>query len=304
MVAGEVRAPYVPLGNERIDRRHAHSVALAAFFRDQKELTGETWSTAGEFFLGIAGAGRAGVAVPVAGARGDHGVAAAGAAGGRAAADRRRDRRVGGGAVRSARGRAGGARRGRRRVRGAAPAGHRRPEGASRPAVRADDQHADHGRPLIGLLANRNVLPKYGFPTDTVELRTDVLGRPGRPEAGAVPGPVRGDLRVRARRRGGGGREAVDLRRRVPAAGPGADRELLRGVHGVLAVPGEPRRRPGSRVPVLRNCRRQGAPAKLLDAASSGSWRRARCGSPGMVAPQRSWHGATYVLSRGAEEFE
>ena len=23
-----------------------------------------------------------------------------------------------------------------------------------------------------------------------------------------------------------------------------------------------------------------------------------------MVAPQRSWHGATYVLSRGAEEFE
>jgi hypothetical protein len=33
MVAGEVRAPYVPLGNERIDRRHAHSVAMAAFFR-------------------------------------------------------------------------------------------------------------------------------------------------------------------------------------------------------------------------------------------------------------------------------
>ena len=36
MVAGEVRAPYVPLGNERIDRRHAHSVALAAFFRHYK----------------------------------------------------------------------------------------------------------------------------------------------------------------------------------------------------------------------------------------------------------------------------
>ena len=52
MVSGEVRSPYVPLGNERIDRRHAHSVALAAFFRDEKELTGETWSTAGEFFRG------------------------------------------------------------------------------------------------------------------------------------------------------------------------------------------------------------------------------------------------------------
>ena len=36
MVSGEVRSPYVPLGNERIDRRHAHSVALAAFFRDRR----------------------------------------------------------------------------------------------------------------------------------------------------------------------------------------------------------------------------------------------------------------------------
>ena len=51
MVAGEVRAPYVPLANERIDRRHAHSVALAAFFRHYKNLTGEEWHYAGEFFL-------------------------------------------------------------------------------------------------------------------------------------------------------------------------------------------------------------------------------------------------------------
>ena len=47
MVAGQVRAPYVPLGNERIDRRHAHSVALAAFFRHAKQITGEEWNTAG-----------------------------------------------------------------------------------------------------------------------------------------------------------------------------------------------------------------------------------------------------------------
>jgi hypothetical protein len=33
MITGAVRAPYVPLTNERIDRRHAHSVAMAAFFR-------------------------------------------------------------------------------------------------------------------------------------------------------------------------------------------------------------------------------------------------------------------------------
>ncbi|MEU8799809.1 DEAD/DEAH box helicase [Spirillospora sp. NPDC048819] len=51
MIAGKVRAPYVPLGNERIDRRHAHSVALAAFFRFGKRVLGRTWRNAGDFFL-------------------------------------------------------------------------------------------------------------------------------------------------------------------------------------------------------------------------------------------------------------
>ena len=40
MITGAVRAPYVPLTNERIDRRHAHSVAMAAFFRWLFESTG------------------------------------------------------------------------------------------------------------------------------------------------------------------------------------------------------------------------------------------------------------------------
>jgi ATP-dependent helicase YprA (DUF1998 family) len=52
MIAGEVRAPYVPLGNERIDRRHAHSIALSSFFRHTKQASGETWTKAGDFFLG------------------------------------------------------------------------------------------------------------------------------------------------------------------------------------------------------------------------------------------------------------
>ena len=51
MIAGTVRAPYVPLGNERIDRRHAHSIALAAFFRYGKEILGREWTKAGQFFL-------------------------------------------------------------------------------------------------------------------------------------------------------------------------------------------------------------------------------------------------------------
>ncbi|GGL15910.1 DEAD/DEAH box helicase [Planomonospora parontospora] len=56
MIAGQVRAPYVPLGNERIDRRHAHSVAMAAFFRHAKATSGEVWRNAGEFFRGSQGA--------------------------------------------------------------------------------------------------------------------------------------------------------------------------------------------------------------------------------------------------------
>jgi ATP-dependent helicase YprA (DUF1998 family) len=51
MIAGQVRAPYVPLTNVRIDRRHAHSVALAAFFRWLFETLGRIDRQAGQFFL-------------------------------------------------------------------------------------------------------------------------------------------------------------------------------------------------------------------------------------------------------------
>ena len=51
MITGAVRAPYVPLDNDRIDRRHLHSVVLAAFFRWLFENTGRIDRKAGEFFL-------------------------------------------------------------------------------------------------------------------------------------------------------------------------------------------------------------------------------------------------------------
>ena len=51
MIAGQVRAPYVPLTNVRIDRRHAQSVAMAAFFRWLFDNTGRIDRKAGEFFL-------------------------------------------------------------------------------------------------------------------------------------------------------------------------------------------------------------------------------------------------------------
>ena len=106
MVAGEVRAPYVPLGNERIDRRHAHSVALAAFFRHYKELTGEEWHDAGEFFLpGPGGTPPPSQRVPGfldSGARRRPAVTAAGAARSGSGRDRAGHRRLGAGAGRLA----------------------------------------------------------------------------------------------------------------------------------------------------------------------------------------------------------
>lgn len=50
MIAGEMRIPWVPIENERIARRHAHSVALSSYFRHRFENDGVTWKHAGEFF--------------------------------------------------------------------------------------------------------------------------------------------------------------------------------------------------------------------------------------------------------------
>jgi DEAD/DEAH box helicase/Helicase conserved C-terminal domain len=52
MIAGRVQAPYVYLDNDRIGRRHAHSVALSFFMRHALETTGTVWRRAGEFFAG------------------------------------------------------------------------------------------------------------------------------------------------------------------------------------------------------------------------------------------------------------
>jgi len=51
MVAGKVRPPVVVLSNERIVRRHLHSVVMAAFFRWVKEHKGITYQNVGQFFV-------------------------------------------------------------------------------------------------------------------------------------------------------------------------------------------------------------------------------------------------------------
>ena len=50
MIAGQMRIPWVPVDNARIARRHAHSIALAAYFRHRAERDGQTWRHAGPFF--------------------------------------------------------------------------------------------------------------------------------------------------------------------------------------------------------------------------------------------------------------
>ncbi|EOM74217.1 hypothetical protein Rrhod_4360 [Rhodococcus rhodnii LMG 5362] len=50
MIAGRMRIPWIPIENERIARRHAHSVALADYFRHGFEQNGVAWRHVGEFF--------------------------------------------------------------------------------------------------------------------------------------------------------------------------------------------------------------------------------------------------------------
>jgi ATP-dependent helicase YprA (DUF1998 family) len=302
MVAGEVRSPYVPLGNKRIDRRHAHSVALAAFFRWQRETTGETWSTAGDFFLGdsapvsrvqpylwpVVPEGIAESLRRVLPPDVQTQIGIETGAWAEALCDQLEGVRV-------------------ELAEDVAQFAERRQQAFD---VGKDTQAAMYGRtiatlkdrPLIGLLANRNVLPKYGFPTDTVELRTVYSGDPmGR---------------------------KLELSRDLSAAiyeyAPGA--EIVAG--GRLWTSGGVYRLPGKELlgnfyvvcqecslyreskdddidPVCPSC---GTTVK----GAKRSYRTPLFGfvalqnprKPGMVAPQRSWHGATYVLSQGADEFE
>ena len=302
MVKGEVRSPYVPLGNERIDRRHAHSVALAAFFRNENDVTGQTWSTAGSFFLGDpAPVGRVwpylspvpeeikeslrrvlplDVQLQI-GVETDAWAEELCTLLETVRAELARD-------VASFE---------ERRLLAFAE----RKGGLVQLYERT--MNTLTRRPLLGLLANRNVLPKYGFPTDTVELRTSYSGD-----------PVGNRLEL-----------SRDLSAAIYEYAPGA--EVVAG--GKLWTSGGVYRLPnrallGNYYAVCHECflYREAPSAEDLDPVcpscgtvhkgmARGYWkpefgfvalRQVR--NPGMVAPLRSWHGATYVQSLGAEVFE
>jgi hypothetical protein len=301
MVAGKVRAPYVPLGNERIDRRHAHSVALAAFFRHAKELTGEEWHNAGDFFLpGPAGApppsqrvSRFLEPVPVAV---EHSL--------RRVLPEEVQTEIGldtGGWVRELASLLD-------RIQDELVADvdafeERRLQAvADRKGFLVDRYEKTINtltkRNLINFLANRNVLPKYGFPTDTVELRTQYA-----------------DSRV-------GGK--LDLSRDLSSAiyefAPGAelvaggllwtsggvyrlpDRELVSKYYAVCRSCGGYRESDEPLDPICPSCdvQQTGTPRRYcvpeFGFVAQRSTRR-----PGMSPPRRSWNGMTHVLSLASD---
>ncbi|MGH3260183.1 MAG: helicase-related protein, partial [Streptosporangiaceae bacterium] len=319
MLTGQVRAPYVPLGNPRIDRRHAHSVALAAFFRDAKDNGGREWKTAGDFFLGgFRGVGPTGHAL----AGGSGGVVPPGqqslpAGGGeppcnavrgyltpvpaevaealRAVLPEQAWPQIGltdGSWVERLCGLLDQVR---------AELAHDVVMFEERRAEAFQSRRSDLAarfersiatitrRSLIGYLANRNVLPKYGFPVDTVELRT-----------------AHCDSQVGAR---------LELNRDLSVAiheyAPGS--ELVAG--GVLWRSGGIYRLPGRELitrsyTVCRGCQHYREGGTDLEPACPACGRPAdgavreycvpefgfvadpRTGRPSSTPPQRSWNGA------------
>lgn len=175
MMTGKIRAPYVPLDNDRIDRRHAHSIVLASFFRWYLDNLHGISRTAGDFFLS-----HEGTEAPVAAVRGFLSPVPADV--------RESLARVLPAPVQSAIGLASGAwvedllsllegvrheltyevdtlRTLQEEVLASRKFGlAQRYEGVMKTIM---------GRDLLGHLANNNVIPKYGFPVDSVELRTN-----------------------------------------------------------------------------------------------------------------------------------
>ncbi|MDO5628237.1 MAG: DUF1998 domain-containing protein [Mobilicoccus sp.] len=174
MMAGRVSVPHVHLDNDRIDRRHAHSIVIADFFRQQYRAEGRTWQTVGEFFLTDAD-GAAGVEdllgylreVPVETLDAVRAVMPASVIplldvdGGGFTSDLRdlvtevRDR------FRA----------------DVAEFEQLKDDAAAQEKFRDADRYKKIiatlcGAQLLGYLAQHNVLPKYGFPVDTVEMRT------------------------------------------------------------------------------------------------------------------------------------
>jgi len=175
MIAGQMRIPWIPIENERIGRRHAHSVALAAYFRHGFDTTGEAWREAGQFFRPASegadspASGVQAFLTPVPsdmkadlerilpaevqeeiGLENDEWVGYLADLLDKVKSEVENDFAIF-----------------RELIEEAKKAEQFRIADQLQKTLRTIDQ-----RQLLGFLANKNILPKYGFPVDTVELRT------------------------------------------------------------------------------------------------------------------------------------
>ncbi|MET8780101.1 DEAD/DEAH box helicase [Nocardia sp. NPDC004654] len=174
MIAGVMRIPVIPIDNPRIGRRHAHSIALAAYFRHRYDVDGLEWRHAGRFFEPETSGESAAAAVrrflsPVpprvrkslnavlppsaaaeVGLDDDSWVETLCMLLGLAEQDITNDITLFKGLIDEA-----------------VDAGKLGLGAKLQKTLRTIEE-----RQLLGYLANKNVLPKYGFPVDTVELRT------------------------------------------------------------------------------------------------------------------------------------
>jgi hypothetical protein len=156
-------------------------------------------------------------------------------------------------------------------------------------------------RQLIGFLANRNVLPKYGFPTDTVELRTAYTDDPvsrkldlSRDLSSAIYEYAPGAEVV-----AGGRLWTSGGVYRLP------DRELIGKNYAVCPGCFHYREADEPLDPVCPSCGQvQAGVARRYCVPEFGFVAQRSPGRPGLVAPRRAWNGATYVLSLAAEVVE
>ena len=182
IVAGRINPPRITLRNEKIARRHMQAVLLAAFFREQRDQHDRLFKSVGEFFQPKEGLTRAPELL-------------------RAFVEQRPD------AIKSALlrilpgelhtdvfvddwgwlateegdGLLDLLERAEDEVNDDLDLYRRLEAEAAADRRYGESQHYQsvartiRGRSLLGYLASRNILPKYGFPTDVVELKTDHL---------------------------------------------------------------------------------------------------------------------------------
>ncbi|MFZ2238050.1 MAG: DEAD/DEAH box helicase [Gordonia amarae] len=175
MIAGEMRIPWVPIENERIARRHAHSVALSAYFRHCLVNNKVIWRNSGPFFTPAddgsdSAASQIGYfldPVPAQVESAIRDVLPAGLAAEIGVDD--------GSWVTQLRDLVGKA---EEEIRADIDTYGKMIEDAIEKKKLGEGDRLQRtlrtieSRQLLGYLANKNILPKYGFPVDTVELRT------------------------------------------------------------------------------------------------------------------------------------